>query len=228
MRQNDALAGAEFSPDGKLIATASRDNTAQVWDVQTGTSVSPPLPHARTVSAVAFSPDSRRVATASWDCTARLWDVRTGRALTRPMTHDDHINDIQFSPDGRLLATASRDQTARVWDVATGLPITEPLRHSVAVLRARFHPDGHRLLTTAADSARIWEVPDFSGPTPDWLLPVAEMLSLSGHPGTPQDTVPFIERYHDAEVGKPSTSQDNAYARLARHLFGSKLRSQSN
>ena len=67
-----------FSPDGTLIATASADRTARIWDTATGTATHHPHRAYRPGDAVAFSPDGTLVATASDDGTARIWDPATG------------------------------------------------------------------------------------------------------------------------------------------------------
>jgi predicted NACHT family NTPase len=64
-----------FSPDGRLLATASVDQTARVWDPATGDCLRILAGHAGEVTGVAFSPDGRLLATASNDKTARLWDL---------------------------------------------------------------------------------------------------------------------------------------------------------
>ncbi|MGH3813587.1 MAG: WD40 repeat domain-containing protein [Pseudonocardiaceae bacterium] len=70
--------GVAFSPDGALLATASDDGTARLWDPATGQHRSTLQGHTNWVYGVAFSPDGTQLATTSTDGTARLWDPRTG------------------------------------------------------------------------------------------------------------------------------------------------------
>jgi hypothetical protein len=71
----DAVLGVAFSPDGKLLATASADRTARLWEVASGKPHGRPLTgHSDTVAGVAFSPNGKLLATTSWDHTARLWN----------------------------------------------------------------------------------------------------------------------------------------------------------
>ena len=65
------MRGVAFSPDGRLLATASTDKTARLWDPATGDCVRTLTGHAAGVRGVAFSPDGR-LATASLDRTARV------------------------------------------------------------------------------------------------------------------------------------------------------------
>ena len=108
--------GVAFSLDGRLLATASLDKTAQVWDPGTDDCLRTLTGHTSGVWAVAFSPDGRMLATASPDKTARLWDPATGYCLRTLTGHTRHVNGVAFSLDGRLLATASDDKSAQLWD----------------------------------------------------------------------------------------------------------------
>jgi WD40 repeat protein len=68
-----AISGA-FSPDGRLLATASDDKTVRLWDPATGKPLRTLVGHTGLVTGVAFRPDGRLLATADSDGTARLWD----------------------------------------------------------------------------------------------------------------------------------------------------------
>ena len=159
------------APDGRLLlATASADGTARVWDPLTGTPVGEPLSgHAGRVESVAFGAavDGRLLlATGNSDGTAWVWDPLTGLPLGRRLTgHDSTVNSVAFgtTPDGRLLlATGSDDQTARVWDLLTGTLLGGPItRHAGWVSSVAFGttPDGRLLLATASRNrtARVWD-----------------------------------------------------------------------
>ena len=53
-----------FSPDGKRLATGSRDNTAKVWDAASGKELLTLRGHTGPVNSVCFSPDGTQLATA--------------------------------------------------------------------------------------------------------------------------------------------------------------------
>lgn len=148
--------GIEPSPDGKLFATSSEDQTARVWRMSDAEAATPPLPHQGVVFKARFSPDSKRVATASGDRTARVWDAQTGAPLIAPIVHAERVLDAMFDRSGAAIATVSADQVVRLWDSATGEPLSAPMRHGSEVVGIAF-ADDDGLVTLARDGTfRIW------------------------------------------------------------------------
>jgi WD40 repeat protein len=103
-----------FSPDGRSLATASRDFDVRLWDIATGQCTATLEGHSREFSSVAFSPNGRSLATASEDNIAQLWNVASGQCTVTLEGHSDGVNAVTFSRDGRLLAMASYGSTVRV------------------------------------------------------------------------------------------------------------------
>jgi WD40 repeat protein/serine/threonine protein kinase/tetratricopeptide (TPR) repeat protein len=149
---------AAFSPDGRLVVTTGDDQTARLWDAETGERVGPVFLHSREVSGAAFSHDGRFLLTSSFDERLWLWDLAAAMPVAYPLGHRGRVTAASFSPDGRHVVTASSDGTARVWDADTGRPVSPPLAHDAGVLCASFNPDGDRVVTAGADgTARVWD-----------------------------------------------------------------------
>jgi WD40 repeat protein/serine/threonine protein kinase len=145
---------AEFSPDGRCVATASDDHTAHVWDVATGKRVCVLQGHTSPVLHLAFSPDSQRVVTASADKTARVWNAATGETVTELQNHGGRVNYATFSPNGRYVITASSNM-ARLWDADTGKE-RGAFPHKGEVRHATFSPNDRHVVTVDVE-ARVWD-----------------------------------------------------------------------
>ena len=146
-----------FSPDGRRIATASRDCTARVWNTDGSGTPIILRGHESVVWSVAFSPDGKQVVTGSADKTARIWDVDNARSPVVLRGHTGEVRTAEFSPDGHQIVTASRDATSRVWS-ASGDDARIVLRgHLAEVWGAKFSPDGRRIATASEDATvRVW------------------------------------------------------------------------
>ncbi len=158
----DRVEKVSFSPDGQLIASASRDKTVKLWS-RTGTLIKTLTGHNDWVLDVKFSPDGQLIASASRDKTVKLWS-RTGTLIKTLIGHGDRVNAVAFSPDGSLLASASDDKTVKVWSLGqragTEALLLQTLKgHSNWVLDVSFSSDGSLLASASYDNTvKLWHL----------------------------------------------------------------------
>jgi WD40 repeat protein len=148
-----------FSPDGKVLATGSFDNTVKLWDFQSGKELFTLKGHTMPVNGVAFNPDGSLLASASQDKTIRLWNPKDGKFIREIKGHTDTVGPLAFSNDGKLLASGSGDKTVRLWNPADGKEVKNLGSHKETVYCLAFSPDGNLLASGSNDTTiKLWDL----------------------------------------------------------------------
>jgi serine/threonine protein kinase/WD40 repeat protein len=149
----EGVPSVAFSPDGRLIASCSKDRTLRLWDATTGALVRNCGEHLTAVEALAFSPDGGLLASGEVGGMVTLWDVATGSRLAftepDPRLPPGQVWRLQFSSDGESVVAGGLQGVA-AWPLERDgeksrfgrrlAIVTGALVYDLAV-----HPDGHEI-----------------------------------------------------------------------------------
>jgi WD40 repeat protein len=146
--------GADFSPDGKTLASVCDGGVLNLWDVATGKQI-----HTAKHGAfdhVEFSRDGKHLVTAGTDRLVRLFDGKTGKELKTFTGHTGQVYVARFTPDGKQIVSSGIDTVTRIWDVESGKQVrTLPTGtcYGLAV-----SPDGKYAVAAGSNPLVLWEL----------------------------------------------------------------------
>lgn len=157
----DKITAIAFSPDGRVLASASDDHTVKLWEVPSGVEIRTLMGHLDTVRAIAFSPNGRWLASASYDKTIKVWDASSGTELATIHNRTNMpFNAVSFDPQNRWVASIDADgQTLILWDFMQGKAVKSSRLLNSDIISTSFSADGHWFCQGGTNGSwKVWDV----------------------------------------------------------------------
>ena len=117
---SDIITQIAWSKEGDEIATASKDNTIRIFNVETGELKFVLEGHTDSVVGIAWSTYGGTIASVSDDNTIKLWNTTTGNL--RSTIKDEVCSSIAWAPDGKTFASVVKHSSEKIkfWNARTG------------------------------------------------------------------------------------------------------------
>jgi U3 small nucleolar RNA-associated protein 12 len=167
LKVNDDVLSVQFSPDSRLLAVATLDNTVKVFFVDSLKLFLNLYGHKLPVLNMSISSDSKLIATCSADKNVRIWGLDFGDCHKALFGHQDSIMQIGFIPhpvDGdekHIFFSASKDKTIKSWDGDKFEQIQRFKGHHGEIWAMTVARTGDFIVTASHDkSIRIWSKSD--------------------------------------------------------------------
>ncbi|BAY82388.1 WD-40 repeat protein [Calothrix parasitica NIES-267] len=149
--------GVDFSLYGKVIATAHRDNTINLWTLE-GKLIKTLIGHQDALRTVVFSPDGKFIASAGRDKVIKIWS-RKGLLLKTLQGHQNVVTSVVWSPNSKTIVSGSYDKTVKIWNVDDGKLKHSFKAHKDLVNTVSFSPDGKTIASASADKIiKLWDI----------------------------------------------------------------------
>ncbi|TRY81402.1 hypothetical protein DNTS_032836 [Danionella cerebrum] len=157
----------QFSPNSKLLVTASWSGLCKLWNVPDCTPIRTLRGHSTNVGAISFHPQATlsleesdvNLASCAADGSVKLWSLDSDEPVADIEGHSVRVARVAWHPSGRFLGTTCYDHSWRLWDLDVQEEILHQEGHSKGVHDLHFHPDGSLAVTGGLDSfARIWDL----------------------------------------------------------------------
>ena len=156
-----------FSPDGKLIALSTLDNTVKVYFNDTLKLFLTLYGHKLPVLNISISADSKLIATCSADKNVRVWGLDFGDCHKAFFAHQDSVMQVAFIPhpveqeEKHTLFSASKDGVLKAWDGDKFEQIQKFDGHHGEIWAMTLSRTGESVITASHDkSIRVWTVGD--------------------------------------------------------------------
>lgn len=155
---SDTILSITYSPDGRYIASGSRDGTVRLWCALTGKEIKKFFGHKYGTVVSAFSTNGKFLFANPFSSndgeTSKIWDIETGKEVVV----DGLGCFLGYNESKSLCCFRGENSTVRIYDTLTGKIVSILRGHADFVDSVSYSPDDKYVATSDGEAIRIWEI----------------------------------------------------------------------
>ena len=148
----------DISPDETLLATASLDMTARIWDIETGEQFIQPLQSNTGLWVCRFNQDQTKLITIDYSSRITVWGIHNGLVLQNSTVQESPILMVAPTSDTNEILVALQNGKVTSWDIKQKNRNPVLFTHNRQITNSRLLPDDF-LATSGQDAkVKIWSL----------------------------------------------------------------------
>jgi WD40 repeat protein len=156
----DIVNSCDWSPDGRWVATGSRDGTVKIWDPSVHCVDDEERSHSFGAAALSWQPDGSRVLSVGRDGRSHVWDPETGSWLATVESRDNATSprpaDCDYSPDGAAFVIGDEKGVLEVINADTRYTVWSVQAHEKEVRCCVWSSAGDRIASCGTEGVKTW------------------------------------------------------------------------
>lgn len=168
LKLTDDILSLSFTPDARLLALSTLDNTIKVFFADSLKLFLTLYGHKLPVLSISISADSKLLASSSADKNLRIWGLDFGDCHKSFFAHDESVMCCSFIPhpvnareEGHMVFTAAKDGLVKTWDADKFEHVQKLSGHHGEIWAMAISRVGDFVVTVSHDkSVRVWRQSD--------------------------------------------------------------------
>ena len=148
----------DFSADETLLATASYDNSARIWDTESGKEHTQPLISNAGFWHCRFTMDQTKLITGDYNSNCQIWDINKGTLLQNTFKQESPILAVAATEDPNKAIVTLLNGRVALWNISRNNRWPILLTHNLQIMNSQLLPDDH-IATSGLDAkVKVWDL----------------------------------------------------------------------